>query len=52
MTTQHEMEKETSMTPTSKESASDREIAPNYAQLQVGMGLAGSPITLDYAYLS
>jgi hypothetical protein len=27
-------------------------ISANYAKLQVGMGLAGSVITLDYAYLS
>jgi hypothetical protein len=27
-------------------------ISANYAKLQVGMGLAGSLITLDYAYLS
>jgi hypothetical protein len=27
-------------------------ISASYAKLQVGMGLAGSLITLDYAYLS
>ena len=27
-------------------------ISASYAKLQVGMGLAGSPITLDYALLS